>query len=191
MKLLINSTSLALWHDIIHDAEVSCATALKEEIEAYLVFLMMRYTARPEIAKQIMASDFLHSLGLPRMEERDYGLQEVGDKCLIYSGLFPTLAEKKLVKISYFVKLGQTAYITISKSKDDIYGLLAEQFVDLMDILQSLRRYQESFPDLSPLQAYDLWNETGSQRALSILKSYSNATPLAVNYEDTKHRIIK
>lgn len=191
MKLLINSTSLALWYDIIHDAESSCSIALKEEIEAYLVFLMMRYTARPEMVKQIMASDFLYSLGLPRLAERDFGLQEVGDKCLIYSGLFPTLAEKRLVKISYYVKLGQTAYINISKTKDDIYGLLANQFVSLMDIIQSLRQYKESFPDLSPLQAYDLWNETGSQRALSVLKSYSKATPLNVNHEDEKLHIIK
>jgi hypothetical protein len=190
MKLLINSTSLALWYDIIHDAESSCAIALREEIEAYLVFLMMRYTARPEIAKQIMASDFLHSMSLPRLLEREFGLQEVGDKCLIYSGLFPTLAEKRLVKISYFVKLGQTAYINISKTNNDIYGLLANQFVSLMDVIQSMRRYKESFPDLSPLQAYDLWNETGSQRALSILKSYSKATPLAVNNEEGL-RIIK
>src|SRR6185437_11353883 len=97
MKLLINSTSLALWYDIIHDAEHTCAIALKEEIEAYLVFLMMRYTARPEIVKQIMAADFLYSINLPRLAERELGLQEVGDKCLIYSGLFPTVAEKRLV----------------------------------------------------------------------------------------------
>jgi hypothetical protein len=191
MKLLINSNSLALWYDIIHDAEASCEIDLKEELEAYLVFLMMRYTTRPEIANQIMAVDFLHSLGLLRPAERELGLQEVGDKCLIYSGLFPTLAEKRLVKISYFIKLGQSAYGHISKTNSDLYGLLAQQFVSLMDIIQSLRQQNESFPDLLPLQAYDLWNETGSKRAFSVLKRYTKSIPVVFDSEDSELRIIK
>lgn len=191
MKLLINSTSLALWYDIIHDAEASCAIDLKEEIEAYLVFLMIRYTTRPDIAKQIMATDYLYSLGLLQPEARELGLQAVGDKCLIYTGLFPALAEKRLVKISYYVKLGQAAYGNISKNASDIYGMLAKDFVPLMDIIQSLRQYNYSFPDLLPLQAYDLWNETGSKRALSVLKMVSGGTPLTTSSEDTELRIIK
>jgi hypothetical protein len=184
MKLLMNSTSLALWHDIIQDAEDSCSLILKEEIEAYIAFLLMRYTEKPEIVKQIMASEFLYSQGLWRPAERENKLQEVGDKCLIFSGLFPQLAAKRLVKISYFVKLGQSAYSTISKTDSDLYSLLAKQFVPIMDVIQSLRQDKESFPGLLPLEAYELWNETGSQRALSVLKKYSSATPIAINQDE-------
>jgi hypothetical protein len=175
----MNSTSLALWHDMIQDAKKACSLILKEETEAYLVFLLMRYTNRPDIAKQIMASEFLQSYNLWRTKERENGLQEVGDKCLIYSGLFPKLATKRLVKISYFVKLGQSAYLSISKNETDIYGILAKEFVSLMDIIQTCRHH-EIFPELSPLEAYEMWNETGSQRALAALKAYSKATPLAI-----------
>lgn len=38
MNILTNSTSTALWHDIVHEAETSCAVSLEEEIESYLVF---------------------------------------------------------------------------------------------------------------------------------------------------------
>src|SRR5690242_4279366 len=125
MKLLVNSTSISLWHQIIHEAEVACATHLKEELESYLVFLMMRYTTRPEIAKHVMASDFLRGVEL-LPHQRQVVLQEVGDKCLLFSGLFPDMAEKRMVKVSYFVNLGQSSYANLSKSSNDLYALLAK-----------------------------------------------------------------
>lgn len=177
MKLLVNSTPIALWHDIIHDAESSCAVVLQEELESYLVFLLVRYTNKPDVVKQIIATEFLESLKLTPCK-KELALQEVGDKCLLFSGLFPNIAEKRFVKIGYFVNLGQAAYGTISKTNNDVYSSLSKQFVPLMDILQSIRRYSKNAPDLLPIQAYDLWNETGSQRALSVLKQYTKAIPI-------------
>lgn len=177
MTLLTNSTPVALWHDIIHEAEAACSMTLREELEAYLVFLMMRYTTKPEIANRIVATDILQGLKLSR-NERESALQEVGDTCLIFSGFFPKLAEKRLIKLSYFVNIGQTAYDIISKKRSDIYHSLAHQFVGLMDVLQSIRLYSHAHPDLLPIQAYELWNDTGSQRALSVLKQYTDCTPI-------------
>lgn len=182
MKILLNSTPIALWYDIIHDAESSCAVMLQEELESYLVFLLIRYTNKPEIVKQIIATEFLKSVKLEH-NHRDVALQEVGDKCLLFSGLFPNMAAKRFVKIGYFVNIGQAAYETISKKQNDVYSLLSKKFVDLMDILQSVRGYSEQHPDLLPLQAYELWNETGSQRALSVLKQYTKGTPVRNNQD--------
>lgn len=180
MKLLLNSTPVALWHEIIHDAETQCSIPLHEDLESYLVFLLIRYIDKPELMKQIIATEFLQSLKLPR-GERSLALQEIGDKCLLFSGLFPSLADKRLVKISYFVNLGITAYDGISKKHNDLYYSLAKRFVSLMDVLQSIRRYSDDYPDLLPFQAYDLWNETGSKRALSVLKGYSKGTPIKLD----------
>ncbi len=177
MKLIINSTPVALWLDIIHDAEAACAMVLKEDLESYLVFLLVRYTNKPEVVKQVIATEFLQGLNFSA-NKRELALQEVGDKCLIISGLFPTMATKRMVKIGYFVNIGQAAYDKISKSKKDIYSSLAREFVPLMDILQSVRQYSKEYPDLLPLQAYDLWNQTGSQRALSVLKQCTNGVPV-------------
>lgn len=177
MTLLTNSTPVALWQSIIHDAQASCETPLTEELEAYLVFLLVRYTDKPEVAKQVMASEFLRSVMLDS-RNRQVALQEVGDKCLLYTGLFPLVAQKRLVKIGYFVNLGQLSYETVSKKRNDIYNLLAHKFVALMDVLQSIRVYTSKYPDLLPLEAYELWNETGSQRALSVLKQYTKSSPV-------------
>lgn len=165
MTIISGTTSLALWHSIIQDAGKSCAIVLKEDVEAYLVFLLMRYIDKPELFKHTMAIDFL------RGTKNATHLQAVGDKCLLLAGLFPAIAEKRHVKISYFVSIGQTAYTIISKKSNDLYDLLAGQFVPSMDILQAISHQAT----LTPLDAYDLWNETGSQRALSILRQYSRS----------------
>lgn len=178
-KLLHSNTTLALWHEIIYQAENSCEITLKQELESYLVFLLIRFTNKPQIIKQIMAVDFLKGLKLTQ-HQKEAALQEVGDKCLIFSGLFPQNSEKRLVRPSYFVKLGQSAYLNISKNDNDIYALLSDEFVALMDVLQSIRCYSKSYPDLLPIKAYELWEETGSQRAFSILKQYTSAIPLLI-----------
>lgn len=182
MKILINSSPVALWHDIIHDAEATCSIPLNQELEAYLVFLMVRYTNKPEMAKAILATEFLENVKAS-LNQRLLKMQDVGDKCLIFSGLFPQVADKRHVKISYFVNLGQAAYSTISQDKNDLYDSLAQQFVPLMDILQAIRQYSKDMPDLMPLQAYELWNETGSQRAMQALKQYTNGTPIGIHAE--------
>lgn len=172
MDLLTRSTSTALWHEIIHEAEASAAITLHEDLEAYLVFLLMRYTDKPDLLRQIIAMEFMQGLQSSTAQKNNL-LQAVGDKCLLFAGLFPHIAEKRLVRISYFVNIGQSAYVEISRENGDLYYALADQFVPLMDVLQSIRQQ----PDLLPLQAYELWNETGSKRAFSILKQYTPALP--------------
>lgn len=185
MTILTSTTSTALWHDIIHEAEKTCAVALKEEVESYLVFLLMRYTNKPELAAQVMATEFLRGANLNSLQ-RQAALQDVGDKCLLFTGLFPSIAEKRRVSLSYFVQIGQTAYVAISTKNNDLYGLLGHQFVSLMDVLQSVKLHSEACPDLLPLQAYELWNDTGSQRALSVLKQYTDAMPVLLHGKKTR-----
>lgn len=175
--ILLNRTPLALWQGIIQEAEASCEINLMEELEAYLVYLMIRYTNKPEFVKHIMANDLLAGLKLPSAGKQ-VALQEVGDKCLLFTGLFPNISTKRLVKLSYFVSIGQSAYGAISHDTDDLYHSLAVSFVPMVDVLQSVRHYTDQNPDLLPLQAYELWNETGSQRALKILKKYTKGTPI-------------
>lgn len=174
MSILTSSTSTALWHQVIIEAEKSCEVALKEDLESYLVFLLMRYTNKPELIKQVIALEFLQGVNQPS-GKRFLTLQDVGDKCLLLAGLYPFMAEKRLVKINYFVNLGQSAYVQISQKSNDLYESLGRQFVCLMDVLQSIRNYTKKYPDLLPLQAYELWHETGSRRALSVLEQYTSA----------------
>lgn len=175
MSLLIDTNTVSLWRNVVKTAEDSCSIKLHEELEAYLVMLLARYVDKPEVAKQIFAITFLEAANL-KEKQRNHALQYVGDGCLLFAGLFPKAAERRHVKVSYFVDLGRAAYAGISDHANDLYHLLAVKFVVLMDVLQSIQN-----PDLLPLDAYQQWNDLGSQRALRILREYTTAIPITTH----------
>ena len=127
----------------------------------------MKYTNKPEFAKTIVAKLLLESMQKDA-GHRELLLQNLGDQCLLFAGLFPKQASSHHVKISYFVGMGRSAYQAISHATNDVFNSLALQFVLIMDVLQSVPKHAE----LMPLEAYEQWTELGSQRAYRILKSY-------------------
>ena len=177
MSILTNSTQVELWQEAVRHGEDICSVSLKEDLESYLVFLLMKHVNQPEVTKQILATKLFESLQSDRFR-RHLLLQDVGDESLLFAGLFPQIAVKRRVKIRYFVEIGRTAYAALSQQANDLYGSLAGQFVILMDVLQSIRQYSKESADLLPLEAYEQWNTVGSQRALRILQLYSAAMPL-------------
>lgn len=179
--LITYPTELAQWHALINEAEQACATRLDEELQSYLVFLLMRYIGATQLPDSVLALDYLNSLessGQLRAEQ----LRAVGDKCLLYSGLFPGRAERRRVRISYYVELGISAYgvlaTTLAGLKAQIFQQLSERFVGLMDILQMTRELGQAPVTLQPLQAIELWNDTGSAHALATLACYTHALPV-------------
>ena len=165
-RLILEPTPQAQWLALLHEAQTACHRHLDESLESYLVFLLMRFADRPYCTARIMAEDYLKSQSLPG-EQRAGMLREVGDHCLLFSGLFPQLAERRLVPVSYFVTIGQSSYQQLSGVLDrgwsSVYRHLSEAFVVLMDILHAMRGLGgESV--LTPIQAMDLWQDTGSRR---------------------------
>jgi len=127
---------------------------------------LMRFTDKPQSLSRIMASDYLQSQACSG-EQRVDRLRDVGDHCLLFSGLFPQLAERRLVRVGYFVDLGRSSYLQLSdlldRSRAAVYGHLSATFVVLMDIMHAMRELGGQSV-LTPLQAMDLWQDTGSHR---------------------------
>jgi hypothetical protein len=146
-------------------------------MQSYLVFTLMRFAKNNQLNAKALALDYLSSQQLPN-KLRNEQLRDIGDQCLLLSGLYPQSAEKRLVSSGYYVDLGRTAYHHISivtqKGIAELYQQLTESFVLLMDLLQTIRQY--SMPALQPLAAYDLWAQTGSRAACS--KISADATPV-------------
>jgi hypothetical protein len=92
------------------------------------------------------------------------------------------VAEKRLVRVSYFVRLGRSAYhqlATLLDPKSDcLYAQLADAFVPVMDVLQAMRGLSGQ-PVLGPLAAAELWADTGSRAAYQTLAGTTTATPIA------------
>jgi hypothetical protein len=177
-QLILHPTSLAQWYAIVNEAEDLFGCKLDSDLESYLVFLLQRYSNKPELVTSILAADYLQSLqlgGQLRIEK----LQVVGDVCLLFSGLFPERASKRHVTVSYFVELGQRAYNYLSLLQQQrlltsrLYTSLQEHFVNLMDLLFSLRELGGEKQLLTLMQAEDLWRNTGSQYALKILCNHN------------------
>lgn len=186
-NLVLHPTSTAQWHALVSEAEHSAGCVLTEDVESYLVFLLMRFTNRPHMLTKVLALDYLNSDSAPE-RTRNETLRDIGDHCLLFSGLFPQHAERRRVKVSYFVGLGRSAYQQISDSpvaqNADIFAELSREFVALMDILQTIRELRTSNQNLSPLHAFDLWNETGSQHAFKVLRSITAAYPIRTDTPD-------
>ena len=186
-NLILEHTEVAQWHSLIKEAEEECSCYLDESMESYLVFTLMRFMKDQDLATQAIALEYLRAHGLPR-SMRIEQLRNIGDQCLLVSGLYPQRAEKRLVRVSYYVNMGRSAYHHISdnmqQSAADLYRQLAEAFVTLMDLLQTIREF--SSPALQPIQNLELWSDTGSMGAFDRLAG--DAIPLHESLIDTKIR---
>jgi hypothetical protein len=167
-KLILEDTEIAQWHSLVRQAEEAYGYQLNEAMESYLVFTLMRFMKDQDLATQALALDYLRSHGLPKSMRLEQ-LRDIGDQCLLLSGLYPKRAEKRLVRVSYYVNMGRSAYHHLSEGAQqataELYQQLAETFVMLMDLLQTIRQF--SSPALQPIQSFELWSDTGSINAFN------------------------
>ncbi len=177
--LLLEPTATAQWKQLLQHAKQQCHCQLNDDIEAYLIFTLMRFTRQPGLASTALGPDLINCQQLAG-QARENKLRDVGDQCLLLSGLFPQRADKRLVQVGYYVDLGRTAYLHLSdilrKAFADLYQLLSQNFVPMMDVLQNIRGVDA----LQPLQAMELWQHTGSTSAINTLKNMTDSTPVLI-----------
>ena len=182
-KILEQPGNISQWQALVAEAEELTGVQLGEELESYLVFTLMRYLRRPEMAQRILALDFLEAFQHSH-PQRNEALRDVGDQCLLFSGLFPRRAERRRVRVSYYVKLGRSAYQDLADSLSktaDLFTLLAEEFIAAMDTLQAIRVLGQQTTGLLPVQAYELWQDTASRQAYAELVRQSGGQPVLVS----------
>lgn len=142
-QLILHPTDISQWYALVNEAQVATSHLLNESTESYLVFLLMRFSQGPKLIESVVALDFLESMHKPRKLRADV-LRDVGDKSLLFCGLFPGLAERRRVSLSYFSDMGQAAYLTVSELQDDqtadLYLQLSVEFLTLQQVLQAMRR---------------------------------------------------
>ncbi|MEX1080674.1 MAG: hypothetical protein WD382_11315 [Halofilum sp. (in: g-proteobacteria)] len=184
-RLKSEPTAIAEWHTLVQSAGADCGTRLDEPLEAYLVFMLMRFSTRTHLGRRAMALDYLAAVQQPG--GRPEHLRDTGDECLIVCGLFPQRARRKRVPFSYFVDLGRGAYGTLADrgaaSEVEPFDALAARFITLMEILQAMRPVDHA-QSLSPLDAAELAEQTGSRRAWERL----SPTDATLAPAESKHR---
>ena len=145
--ILTSPKEVALWYILVNEAEYRIGCQLPEEIESYLVFLLMRYMWKREIASTVLSLGFMEGLNA-RGAERKNALKEVGDTCLVYAGLFPKRTQRLRVPDDYFADLGRGAYRVLASvagdGLQDTYASLSGEFVFLSRILAATRTLEKS-----------------------------------------------
>ena len=155
-QLVIHPTSIAQWHSLICEAECAANIYLDEELQSYLVFLLMRFLSKPDIAGKILALDYIES-HMSSGQHKQNTLRDVGDICLLHAGLFPKRAKRKRVSDSYFIELGSGAYhhlsVVVENQIADLYYRLSQSFVPIRDLLNTMRNLgdQQGFNDVNSL----------------------------------------
>ncbi len=187
-QLILEPTSTAQWHALVSEAEAAAACELDETLESYLVFLLMRFVTRPDLSGAALAVEYLRGASAAGALQASQ-LRDVGDQCLLFSGLYPRHAERRLVRVSYYVELGRGAYGMLAErlrhTGAEIYRELCNGFVALMDVLQAMRAL-DGEPVLAPLQNLELWSDTGSSAAWERFKALTEATPVVPEKQDIK-----
>lgn len=179
-SILLAPTPVAHWQSLVREAENSASCRLSEDCESYLVFLLMRFLSRADMASNVMALDYLNSQ-LKAGSQRTLGLRDVGDQCLLISGFYPKRARRRHVRIAYFVNIGRSAYSELASTVVDglagCYQQLERDFVKLMDVLHAVREMDKTSQTLDGIEAIELWQDTGSKAAQRALGSITDAVP--------------
>ncbi|HAT8178867.1 TPA: hypothetical protein JA361_05185 [Legionella pneumophila] len=151
-QLILHPTDISQWHALVNEAQAATRLILNENTESYLVFLLMRFSQGTKLIESVVALDFLESMRKPRQLQVEL-LRDVGDKSLLFCGLFPGIAKKRHVSLSYFSDMGQAAYLTVGELEENqtanLYFQLSEQFITLQQVLQAMRGEYIQFSQLN------------------------------------------
>ena len=141
-KLILHPTDTSQWHALVNEAQALTHLVLNESTESYLVFLLMRFSQSTQLMESVIALDFLESMRVQGSRQVEL-LRDVGDKSLLFCGLFPGMADKRHVRLEYFSDMGQAAYLTVSEIQDSehakLFFQLSAQFITMQQILQAMR----------------------------------------------------
>ena len=143
-RLILHPTDICQWHALVNQAQVAAHLSLSENTESYLVFLLMRFSMTADWLESVIALDYLESMHHHEPSQIEL-MREVGDKSLLFSGLFPDLARRRRVSLDYYINMGRSAYQTVSELQTPdqalLYVQLSNQFINMQTILQSIRTH--------------------------------------------------
>lgn len=176
------------WHDLLEQAGMFSGIEIESSIRQYLVNTLTAYLQDEDLANRAMHPEQILHL-IREGDARQQQLKEMADHCLIISGLYPLLAEKRHTPLSYYIDTGIVSYRHLSSQVNPVqqvfYAQLADEFNNMVNLLYTLRMFAGSEP-LSLIQAYELWRDTGNETAYQLLISGRAALP-AMNTDWQQH----
>jgi hypothetical protein len=94
-------------------------------------------------------------------------LKKLGDTSLYISGFFSESLNRKVVDLSYYVNMGETAFHSLSttvneEAYSDLFKDFSKQFVKYMDVLNYISQQANLQNNSNLLKLYENYQKTGS-----------------------------
>lgn len=129
---------------------------LSLNIKNYLVELLSLYLSSDQFFEKkegqtksyesTLADLYKKSRSSTQTQEKIYLFKRIGDFSLYISGFFRSAVKRKIVHISYYEQMGQSAYSFVSSAyepKPNVFKELAKEFKTLSQILFSIQKRTE------------------------------------------------
>jgi hypothetical protein len=150
-QIVLQPSALSQWYALINEAEVHSRCRINEDMESYLVYLLMRFSREVKWATDVVGLDFLNALQVGGKRSADL-LKEVGDKSLLFCGLFPGVANKRHVSLHYFMDMGRGAYWQVGNLETPqtgtLFHALCREFGALQKVLDATRHLTSDLSNL-------------------------------------------
>jgi len=174
-------TREASFQEMIRQAGYDAKIDLSHELEAHLVYLMMRYlhgSSRLNCAVALQVMKTAEARGGACIDT----LNDTGDVCLLLAGLFPEQARRHMLSASYFARIGCDCYRFLAgctmATRARMYRRLSDGFGDMIGVLRTLHHYDCRDWNRSMMDAYDLWQHTDCPTAFNELSAAHGSTPV-------------
>jgi hypothetical protein len=185
------------FHDALQGALAHQHVAVEDQTEQYIVNLLTLFSRSEQLYQQTASGVRLkplvqmlaEALEARSAQERELGLQRLGDVSLFIAGFFAHSFARKLIDVDYHVAMGGCAYGTLANGLcrgrkpvlGRVFAELAAKFMPLVDALGEISDAARRYTQADVLRLYEIWLKTGSPRARGLLRQLGiEATPVAL-----------
>lgn len=174
------------FHDALQSAFARQHLSVADQTEHYVVNLLTLFARSEALYERtptgtrlkplvVMLSEALEA---PSAQDRQRGLQRLGDVSLFIAGFFAQSFARKLIDVDYHIAMGGRAYGTLAAAHvrgprrvlGAVFAELAQKFQPLVDALNELAETAYRHSDRDILRLYEIWLKTGSRRSYRILE---------------------
>ena len=152
IMLLIKKSS---FKEYLYKELDSASSSLSFTVKTYLVDLLCFYLSSDQLFEkkegqtksyESTLADLYKKSQTSKSQEKLYVFKRMGDFSLYLSGFFRSAMKRKIVHISYYEQMGQSAYSFVSESygsKPNVFKELSNEFKTLSQILFSIQKKSE------------------------------------------------
>jgi hypothetical protein len=174
------------FRDALHAALERQHTLVQDQTEHYVVNLLALFARSEALYEETPEGRRLKPLALmladaldARSEQnRQRGLQRLGDVSLFIAGFFAQSFARRLVDVDYHIAMGGTAYLALAQSLErgrgkvlgHVFSELAAKFQPMVDALNEISECAHTHTQSDILRQYEIWLKTGSRRSYAVLR---------------------